>query len=262
MNSREVIQSRYDLILRLERSVEDKIQHLPVGNLKIKHCGNCVYYYLKNNGSDVDERLLKREEHNLINGLAQKSYLKKVLSVSKQERLFLEQVIENYPEKTAESIYDQLSAERKLLVRPIILPDDQFVREWLEKPYTPKPFHKNDPIFETMKGHRVRSKAEMIIADRLYTSGIPYKYECPLVLGKEIRHPDFTILKVSERKVLYLEHCGKVGDEGYGDDMVDRINLYSENGILLGDRLFLTLESSNRPFDVRTLDNLINEIFR
>lgn len=260
MNIKNQIEARCDLLNNLSEKTKARLKDYPDGSFKVKKCKSGIYYY-RSDGKERD-KIIPKSEIALVKQLAQKSYLETVLKVSLNEADYLREVIEKYPDLTSEDVYDQLSAERKQLVRPIILPDDQFVREWLEKPYTPKPFHKNDPVFETMKGHRVRSKSEMIIADRLFTNGIPYKYECPLVLGKEIRHPDFTVLKVSERKVLYLEHCGKVGDEGYGDDMVDRINLYSENGILLGDRLFFTLESANKPFDVRTLDNLINEIFR
>lgn len=260
MSMKDDLILRCELIDKLMKLTKERLEKLPEGKLKIKNHNNRIYYY-RDEGSNRD-KIISRNNVVVAKQLAQRNYLENVLKASISEGSFLKEVIDKYPKIIPEDIYDQLSAERKQLVRPIILPDDQYVREWLEKPYTPKPFHKNDPVFETMKGHRVRSKSEMIIADRLFTNGIPYKYECPLVLGKEIRHPDFTVLKVSERKVLYLEHCGKVGDEGYADDMVDRINLYSENGILLGDRLFLTLESSNRPFDVRTLDNLINEIFR
>ena len=75
-------------------------------------------------------------------------------------------------------------------------------------------------------------------------------------------HPDFTILRVSDRKIVYYEHCGKVGDKEYGDDMVERLNDYAEEGIVIGDKLFITCESENKPFDVRVLDAMIDKVFR
>ena len=50
--------------------------------------------------------------------------------------------------------------------------------------------------YYTIKGERVRSKSEKIIADELYRYQIPYKYEFPLTLATHNRniqlYPDFT----------------------------------------------------------------------
>jgi hypothetical protein len=102
----------------------------------------------------------------------------------------------------------------------------------------------------------------MIIADRLFISGIPYKYECPIDVMGIINHPDFTILRISDRKILYLEHNGKMDDTEYKDDMVTRLNDFNQVGIRQGKNLFLTFESSSVPFDVRTLESMIAEHFR
>ena len=51
-------------------------------------------------------------------------------------------------------------------------------------------------------------------------------------------------------------------DEDYKEDMVERCSLYSEGGIILGDRLFYTFESEATPLDIRTLDRLIDTHFR
>ena len=113
-----------------------------------------------------------------------------------------------------------------------------------------------------MNGERVRSKSEMIIADRLFVNGIPYKYECPLMVGdNEIIHPDFTILRIRDRKIIYYEHCGKMDDPGYAEEMVERSVKYSLAGIVQGDSLFYTYESSTKPLDVRVLDNMIKRSF-
>ena len=47
----------------------------------------------------------------------------------------------------------------------------------------------------------------------------------------------------------------------YASDAVRRINLYHQSGIVQGDRLFLLGETGDCPFDVRTLDVLIEEMF-
>ena len=119
-----------------------------------------------------------------------------------------------------------------------------------------------DTEFYTLKGEHVRSKSEVIIADRLYSKGIPYKYECPLYIGNKVIYPDFTILRLSDRKILYHEHCGMMDNPDYSKDVVGRVNLYSTAGVCLGDRLFLTFETSESPLDIKLLDELIEKHFR
>ena len=83
------------------------------------------------------------------------------------------------------------------------------------------------------------------------------------MINGKIIHPDFTILRVRDRKILYLEHCGMADDPEYAEKrIVKRINEYSQAGIILGDNLFLTFESSTTPFDVRVLDRMIETCFK
>lgn len=81
-------------------------------------------------------------------------------------------------------------------------------------------------------------------------------------VGNKIYHPDFTILRRSDRKEIYLEHCGKLDDPKYTKDNLPRINEYVLNGFGLGDKLFLSFESSTVPLDVRVIDKMIEEYFR
>ena len=67
---------------------------------------------------------------------------------------------------------------------------------------------------------------------------------------------------MSDRKILYHEHCGKMSDAEYKEDMVERANNYSKAGIVLGDRLFYTFESDKVPLDIRTLDRIIDTHYR
>ena len=254
------VRSRREIIAKLLELSEEKVKSFPDGRIKVKHRKSGIYYYLTNEGNE--DVFIPCENNHLIEDLIQKNYLEKVIKVSEQEIAVLKRFESQYPEVLAEDIYESLSDDRKIHVKPIVLTDEQFVEKWQNRPYTPKPFKQGDSYFETLRGERVRSKSEVIIADRLFTSGIPYKYECPLVVGKNTIYPDFTLLRVSDRKILYLEHNGKVGDQVYGDDMVDRLNKYTLAGIYQGDRLFMTFESANRPLDVRVVDKMINDLFK
>jgi hypothetical protein len=67
---------------------------------------------------------------------------------------------------------------------------------------------------------------------------------------------------MSDGKVMYHEHCGKMTDPQYYDDLVDRVNKYNQAGIIQGDRLTFTFESQDTPFDVRVIDRMIREYFK
>ncbi len=60
--------------------------------------------------------------------------------------------------------------------------------------------------YRTEKGELVRSKSEMNIANALFRTEIPYKYECPLTLNDgRVIYPDFTVLDVYNRRLVCWE---------------------------------------------------------
>ena len=256
----KALNSRYILLSKSIEDIEKKIKILPEGRIKIKERNGNTYYYLADTKSA--DKYLGPNDVVLIEQLIQKDYLKKVLKDTKTELSAIAKMLKLYPDSVAEDVYDNLSEGRKKYATPINICDDSFAQKWMNTPYKRKPFKKNSTVFTTIKGERVRSKSEALIADRLFARGIPYRYECPLKVGKRVIHPDFTILRMSDRKILYHEHCGKMDDEDYKEDMVERANDYSEAGIILGDRLFYTFESEKTPLDMRTFDRIIGTHFR
>ena len=71
-------------------------------------------------------------------------------------------------------------------------------------------------IHRTERGDIVRSKSELVIADKLHARGIDYAYEQPLVLRNgHTRYPDFTIADDAMGVTFYWEHLGLLDDPGY-----------------------------------------------
>ncbi|MBR2548549.1 MAG: hypothetical protein IKE92_00870 [Clostridiales bacterium] len=257
---RKDLVARYGLLSKSIEDIEKKMQSLPEGRINIRTRNGNTYYYLT--CSDSSDKYLSREDTKLIELLMQKNYLNRVLKRAKEELDALEKMLKLYPDVLAEDVFDQLSEVRKSHIKPINAYDDAYAQKWMAVPYKRKPFKKSMPEFYTTKGERVRSKSEVIIADRLRANGIPYRYECPLKVGKKIIHPDFTILRMSDMKILYHEHCGKMGDKEYIEDMLTRAKDYSLENIILGDRLFYTFESETTPLDIVMLDKLIIKHYR
>ncbi len=253
---------RYEYIGRVIEFYEKQADRLPDGKIRIIRHGEHLYYYKINDSKDTNGIILKGDEIGTVKDLAQKTYCKSILRTAYKEQRLLKRIMENYPDPIVEEIYNGLSKERQQLITPVKLTDEEYVEQWTSKKFKTKGIREGVPFFTTDKGEKVRSKSEQIIANRLLREGIPYKYECPLLIGDAIFHPDFTILRMSDRQEIYYEHCGMMDKADYADDTVNRINKYIKNNILLGDRLFLTYETKDTPLDLDLLDIMIEYQFR
>lgn len=88
-------------------------------------------------------------------------------------------------------------------------------------------------IHRTESGKLVRSKSELLIAEKLDARGIDYYYEQPLVLPSgRIRYPDFTISDHARGITFYWEHLGLLDDPGYRERWSRKRAEYIGAGIL------------------------------
>ena len=251
----DILNERYNLLFVTVNRLKDEVSKYPEGKLKIRqHANRASYYYLSND----TEKYLARSDSELIEQMVQKAYISKVIKMSEREMIMLKDILESHKGIAPEDVFDNLIDARKKYATPICF-GNRFAENWANEPYD-KPIVLNG--FDSMKGDKVRSKSELIIADRLLIKGVPYRYECPVMINGKIIHPDFTVLRRSDNKLVYHEHCGMVDKPEYAENMVARINDYNKEGIYLGDRLFLTFETSNTPLDVTAIDNLIDTHFR
>lgn len=244
-----------EMIGYLERSaVLDRSGRLRVSTSKKK-----TQYYLVQDSGDPDGSYLKKDQRTIAEELAQKDYILQVLKAAKNEQEKLLKLLKSDSVGAPERIYDHLSEERKALIAPIRLSDEEFVRKWSEQEYQTKGIPDGLPVFQTERGEMVRSKSEMIIADMMYHMGIPYRYEYPIYLSGETIHPDFTVLNRKERKEYYLEHLGRLDDPQYCADFVWRLFLYEENRIFPGENLLFTFESDKQPLRPQLVRRLLEK---
>ena len=73
-------------------------------------------------------------------------------------------------------------------------------------------------------------------------------------------YPDFTILNLRKRKTFYLEHLGLMDNSEYCRKALERIEVYENNHIYLGDTLFISMESSQKSINVNQIDSIIERI--
>lgn len=118
-------------------------------------------------------------------------------------------------------------------------------------------------IFYSIKGERIRSKAEKIIADELMANYIPYRYEYPLQLKvgnqTKIFRPDFIALNVRTQREYILEHLGMMNKYGYNNSSIGKIGVYEKNGYMLSKNMLITHETYDTPIDIVVLRQYIEE---
>ena len=167
-----------------------------------------------------------------------------------------------HPSLTAiKSIYEELPLPRKPLVKPYVMPDAAFVQSWREENPISNSIDKEGCVFVTAGGFAVRSKSEVIIADRLHAANIPFRYEQPLRVGRlGLVHPDFFILNAHTRREVVWEHFGIMDNPDYCDRALRKIALYAKAGLVPGDGLIVTFESSSQPLDIRAVESYVEAL--
>lgn len=260
-------QELYDLLSRelslLEQmavALESRIHSAPNGSLRVHtpKGKNPQYYLYKKNEAGEHLDYIRKENRALAAALAQKSYDEQVLLYIYQKLNSVHELIDCYEMFDCNEIYDALLPARKELVKPIELSDEDFVREWKESKHTGENTYQKKGNYQTKQGEYVRSKSEIIIADKLYQAGVPYVYEPALYLaGGECLFPDFAVLNLRLRKEYYWEHFGIMDRPDYASRAIEKIDLYERNGLWPGKNLLLSFETGARVLDTRNLDNLI-----
>ena len=207
---------------------------------------------------DTKGKYLPKKNTELISQLAQKDYDKRLLAILNKQLKTIERFLKDYDPRSAIDIYDQLIPPRKQLVTPVYLNDEDFVKQWLSQPYKKLGFRSDDPEYFTENNERVRSKSEIIIANTLKSHNIPYRYEFPVYEdGVVIAAPDFNCLNVRTRKEYYWEHLGMMGDEGYVNNNIKKIEKYTFAKGFDETRLILTFESDKHPLNTRIIEEKI-----
>ena len=236
----------------------------PEGSIELKSLRGKerLVRYLHPNGR---YEYLGKDKETLIKALSQKKYDQSLLKVATRQKAELERTLERLSKDKRPMTLDDVMSTMPESLRQYITPDpatdEGFIAMW-SKP-SPKRFYKGDvpkdsPHY-TMRGEHVRSKSEILIADRLYCRGVPYHYELAFSPneGVSIRHPDFTVLNTRTLEEFYWEHLGKMDDPNYSVKSKEKVEWFAAYGIVPGKRLIVTFETSASPWNTKYLDKLI-----
>lgn len=247
-----------------KEKLERILEKLPEGSLLVApgKTDKSFRYYYRKSPKDVMGEYLGKSEDTLKKKLALKKYIVATCKNMLKEIKMLDKIQNMNIRDSIIDTYVGLNYGVKKLINPIAVDDSTYIKKWQEMPYEGLKFLENDTTeYYSDLGERMRSKSEVSIANQLLKNGIPYKYECPIVRANgEKLYPDFTILDVKRRRIIYWEHLGRMGDMSYVSRNLWKLDEYKKIGIFIGINLFITYESDIFPLGTNDILRNINAI--
>ena len=278
----------------LNTLVEETQQDNTDDHLILKKINGSVRFYLKANGKQ--DTYLSQSKRKEISRLAQKRYLGELRKAAKREITQLDKCLDILKSDKSgisdiNEVYDNLPEAISPFVKPLSLSDDDYAARWQEGNLVVKRkrIHSEDDYhkYKTMRGDYVGSKSEAIIADRLFANNIPYHYEVAFTpeaetdgsrpvfdeygrligfegLGsdpfdRDTLHPDFYVLNKRTRKAYYWEHLGRLNDQKYCTENLNRLVRIIDAGYTIGEEILITHEDSHNPLRLESVDEIIKK---
>ena len=258
---RELLNALKRSVIDLKALIESKkqsIQDAPKGELRIDNRQTYNHYYWKTKDGTEKGEYIPSEKRELAYRLAQRNYDEKILKIADKELILTTKILKFLEEHSMENVYSSMHPARQKLVKPVSLPDAQYIECWRNESYEPLVFRDDAPEYYSGQGVRVRSKSELLIANALEQNGVYYRYEYPIrfISGKLVR-PDFLCLNLRTRKEYIWEHFGMMDNISYANENVNKIEAYGLNGYHAGINMIMTFESSQTPINTNIIKQVI-----
>ncbi|WP_101722420.1 hypothetical protein [Eggerthella timonensis] len=251
-----------------------ELEEMPDGKLvHVKAADGERYYVEVRDGEHAVRRGITRRPE-LVATYARKEYLRKALAVIDHDVRTLERAVRRYKRFDPEEVVGSLSsAYRDLpldafyhpLVDMVALSldstDEQRIAshaQWGAEALEPSGYLIEGRTLRTSRGERMRSKAEVLIAETLYVYGIPFRYEQELEVGHMTFHPDFTF-EGAGGKEFYLEFCGMMDDPAYVEGHKRKRGAYEAAGIVEWSNI-IYLYSSGNDMDMMRVDSVVRTL--
>lgn len=129
---------------------------------------------------------------------------------------------------------------------------------WATSSFRQSDFKSEQKLLRTSQGVNVRTKAELIIAERLHHFEVPFRYEQALMFGKVELAPDFTFPEGRDDE-FYWEYCGMMDNQDYVNRFLWKRGIYEANGINEWNGKIIYTYSRNNEMDITEIDHIIKE---
>ena len=251
----EQFRQQFDLVTK-------RLKTAPEGSIKILRKGHRIELYHRTYKSDREGTYLNKAHFTLAKNLAQKDYDLRAAKILAKKIKLLSPLEKTYPQNELEQLYERYPQKVQQLIKPLTLSKQEYCKQWESVSYKGRPFDEKAPPYTTDKGERVRSKSELIIANALFHSKVPYRYEYPLqIKGIGEFYPDFLCLNTRTGREVLWEHFGLMDEATYRNNAISKLAKYSESGFVPGKNFIYTMETSTTPLNSRFVKKVIQENF-
>lgn len=250
---------KLELIMKLS---EPDNEEKPKGWIEVSSPNDYPQYYfcyMDKTQNKVIRKYIPVADIDLVSQVVNENFRHDVHKDSKEKVRKIRNFLKDFSCTDYEDIYENMHPLKKKFIKPIFQTHEQFVTEWLAKPYQSKPFSSSDRLIYTDDGHRVRSKTERFLYNLFLKKNIPFKYECPLQLKDRVVYPDFTFIHPYKKQEIFWEHFGMMDHPEYSVNSYKKTMMYGQNGIFVDDRLILTYEDSMNDLDYKWVEFLVKK---
>lgn len=255
----KLLTERRSILQSLLNDIRKKPVIPPKGMLRVTKCRKNSQYYWKERAEDT-WRYLPKSRIDEARVFVNSEYRNAIANQASMQLRVINRLLSASVFNSLESYYDKLCDGRKALVQRFTPGKEDVVKSFLDETYSTFDLYENT-THKTSNGEFVRSKAEWMIAERLYRNKIPYQYEYPMTLPDYgMTRPDFRCLNVRTREIILWEHLGRMGESDYASNALIKINAYEKNGYFPGERLILTFETSDVALTSEVIDRWINRL--
>lgn len=245
--------------------VDEKLKQSPPGRLEIITRNSRQYFIHCNTDSkgNLTRNYLSEKDQKLITKLINSNYYLRMRPKLVREIKAFENFLSSYSPAKKDYEYTNMCEARRKFVVPLFSNVTYELQKWLEEGNTEYSNYFESKRFTTDNGEMVRSKSELMIANRLArrSDKLLYKYEPELVFlnGRRLR-PDFKTFSLLSGKKSILEHAGMMDNPEYAENFVRKMKDYQENGFHYGENLFVTMETSRIPLTTSVIDRTIERL--
>ena len=256
----------YDDVVRqreqLEREIdflENRLSQLPEGKLI---CGGSQASPQFYQGLGSKRIYLSKKDWDLVEQLAEKKYYEARLRDCRRQLKGVIAYLEfNNPSLSVAPKLLHSSSKCSKPLAHLLRPKNMALAQWAESSYVKNDRYPDQLKHDTVRGLKVRSKAEAMIVMQLVAHKIPFHYEEELAIEEIRLYPDFTLRHPKTGAVYYWEHFGCLDDDIYQKNVCKKLQLYMRNHILPSTNLIITWESGEKPLALSEIQHEIQKHF-
>lgn len=246
-------------IEKRQKFVNAELAACPPGQLMQTKYGNTLqlFHVYEISGKRVRQSIKKMPQ--MVAALTRKKYLQAELQLLEKDADTLRTALLSFTDATADNILKMIPAKYQKLPQTYFFPEleaGSAAEKWENEPYEQSDYMLEKRIHLTSKGFTVRSKSELILAEKYYEFKVPCRYEQVLKIGKYTLAPDFTLLAASGR-IFYWEHCGLPGNPDYMRKHKWKLDLYESVGIVPWKNLIVTYDNEQGTIDIPVIESEI-----